>query len=418
MSSLIRKPVNLDHLNAGTKLGVDIYNDQGKIVVKAGFELTQDNIAKLKSSGQELFYHIKSTVNVQKRIWFDPERLRDGLHLAERIFLDAEKTSEISPKLVKEVTDYFETILTELKNNRSGICNIMLRPEPSDDYLYVHSLNTALMSLAFAYITKLGDQQTLEIAAGGFLHDIGHAVGDRQLLMSADPLNEHQVLSLKRHPHTGYEIMKKTSFSDLVKQAVLFHHERYDENGYPTTLPYSRLPISPKYVSIADIFEGLVNARPHRNGLGIKEGLRLLIERANTFLDYDMVTRFIRLVGPHLTANDLFYQYDQLVATSFNEIARITNTKEVWLRPDIEILIDAKGDILKKPFQVSLRNDLTRNITRIYSTEKSESMLVSIYKRTGRYQQMMPTRRRDAGVQSKDAPEAAIIPDETTSPDE
>ena len=55
------------------------------------------------------------------------------------------------------------------------------------------------------------------------------------------------------------------------------HHERYDGKGYPDGLKGEEIPISAQLVSVADVYDALVNERCYKDAYSPDEAYRMII---------------------------------------------------------------------------------------------------------------------------------------------
>jgi len=66
---------------------------------------------------------------------------------------------------------------------------------------------------------------------------------------------------------------------------VLFHHERWDGEGYPAGLSGRRIPIEARIVAIADAFDAMISPRPYRQALTHEHALAEVEDCAGSQFD-------------------------------------------------------------------------------------------------------------------------------------
>ncbi len=69
---------------------------------------------------------------------------------------------------------------------------------------------------------------------------------------------------MKRHPIIGYDILRPLRAFRDVSPIVRWHHERPNGKGYPDGLAGKQLPLLPRIVAVADVFDALSTPRPYR----------------------------------------------------------------------------------------------------------------------------------------------------------
>ncbi|HBO45234.1 MAG TPA: hypothetical protein DD670_15160 [Planctomycetaceae bacterium] len=78
----------------------------------------------------------------------------------------------------------------------------------------------------------------------------------------------------------------------MAETIALYHHERWDGNGYPTGLVRDAIPESARIVSIVDVFDALTHDRVYRPALSQEEALEIMQQGAGTQFDPLLLTAF------------------------------------------------------------------------------------------------------------------------------
>ena len=55
------------------------------------------------------------------------------------------------------------------------------------------------------------------------------------------------------------------------------HHERYDGRGYPDGLKGEQIPLSAQIVSIADVYDALVNERVYKSAFSKEKAFQMIV---------------------------------------------------------------------------------------------------------------------------------------------
>jgi len=100
-----------------------------------------------------------------------------------------------------------------------------------------------------------------------------------------------------KHPEWGFEVVRKANLSKTVQDIVLYHHERYDGNGYPHGLKGDSIPLEAQIVSAADICDALTMDRPYRKGFEGDELIRMLTEMKGNNLDPGLVEIMLAILA-------------------------------------------------------------------------------------------------------------------------
>ena len=117
------------------------------------------------------------------------------------------------------------------------------------------------------------------------LHDVGKVKIRPQLLRKSGPLTLEELAEIRAHPAAGAQLVfPMRRFHDALPY-VLFHHERWDGDGYPAGLRGRNIPIEARLVAIADAFDAMISPRPYRRALTHDHALSEVQEGAGTQFD-------------------------------------------------------------------------------------------------------------------------------------
>ncbi|MEK6580317.1 MAG: HD domain-containing phosphohydrolase [Bdellovibrionota bacterium] len=189
----------------------------------------------------------------------------------------SEETAEKSQKVIK---DY-----VELMTKTPQTLAIILKLVSHGDYLYYHSIATAIFSMFIAKATGQFASRMLEIVGmGGFIHDIGFTQISKDILTAPRELTESEWTEIKRHPKIGLEMIEATpTVPDEVKYIVYQHHEQPGGRGYPNSIHGPVIYYPAKVVALADAFSALISKRPFRPAYTIEEALKILVSEPGRY---------------------------------------------------------------------------------------------------------------------------------------
>ncbi len=135
-----------------------------------------------------------------------------------------------------------------------------------DAYTSAHSLRVSEYARMTAQRLGLSVSQQEAIALAARVHDLGKISVPDAVLRRAGPLSSDELAELHRHTAIGAEIVSKlTDFSDS-REAILYHHERWDGSGI-YQLASERIPIGARIIAIADAYDAMTSNRPYRHAL-------------------------------------------------------------------------------------------------------------------------------------------------------
>lgn len=135
-----------------------------------------------------------------------------------------------------------------------------------------------------------------EIKYGSWLHDCGK-IGVPELILN-DPgeLSDDQYETMKQHSYWGADVAAKANLSQMARNIIHFHHERYDGTGYPSGLKGEEIPLEARIVSVADVFDALTSDRPYRKSFSLDETIANISAMSGESLDPQFVEIFLDIL--------------------------------------------------------------------------------------------------------------------------
>lgn len=200
----------------------------------------------------------QSLLTTRSDIWLDleyPEKWEtDILHLSDHI---TTYTSE-------NIYNFFFT-LTDIIESRS--------PCTKD-----HTLGVATAANIFAQEIGASMMEAQEIKLAAIMHDIGKIAIPLNILHKQDKLTDDEWKKIKEHVYLPYLNMKDIFPPELqcILTTAALHHERLDGSGYPWGLKHRSIPIGARILQIADVFSALLEHRPYKKPMSLRETIAIL----------------------------------------------------------------------------------------------------------------------------------------------
>ncbi len=148
-------------------------------------------------------------------------------------------------------------------------------------WIYSHSLNVATLTAIMAARLGLRRSQRVELAAGALLHDVGNLFVPTEILNKPGSLSTDERSAVTRHTNLGESMLTSKGVPYRIACIVGQHHERWDGQGYPRHLKGLNIDLGAQIVGLADVFDALTSARPHRPAANLTEAQRFLLQRKN-----------------------------------------------------------------------------------------------------------------------------------------
>lgn len=280
----------LDRLSGNEVLGKSILSSDGKVLLRAGVQLSSVYIDKLKELGVFYVYvedHRLDDVLVEDNKLTELKQcaMKNMSRIIKNVSECNRKGVKDSISVVEEMVEY----IIDMGDVNKSLYDI----QTYDNYTYIHSLDTSIISSFLGLAVGFDSYKLKELAVGAILHDIGKTKIDYFIINKDGPLTEEEYFEIKKHPIYGGKILRKNiRISDEVISAVEQHHERVDGRGYPYGLTGNQISKYGKIVSICDVYDAVSNDRVYRGKFSPNEAYELILSGSGTLFDTDYVQDF------------------------------------------------------------------------------------------------------------------------------
>lgn len=212
-----------------------------------------------------------------------------------------------------------------------------------DDFLYNHSVNTAVLSLSLGVRIGLKSKELLKLGQAALLHDIGMINIPREILKKETILTEDEWKMIKTHPVNGVKItmdlMGLSEDSAQILLAILEHQKSYDGSGYPEYIRNSKISLFARIIQIADFYDAVTTPKFHNPvPMSPAEAIAYLVKHAGKLFDPLLSKHFINLLG--------IYPLGTLVFLTSGEWALVVGQPQdpdKLHKPVVLIIKDANG---------------------------------------------------------------------------
>jgi len=197
---------------------------------------------------------------------------RDGTLFDERdleIVVSIADTAAITIDSIRQHQNMQNTFKTTLKTIMSAI-------DEKDPSIRGHSqrvMEYALLAAGYFSFTP-EERETLEYAS--MLHDIGKIAIDSRVLNKNDALTPPEWEIVRQHSAIGANLLKQIPFLEKASESVLYHHERYDGEGYPEGLKGEEIPLGARLIAVANAYDAMTTDRSYRPAMTIERTIKEL----------------------------------------------------------------------------------------------------------------------------------------------
>jgi len=213
------------------------------------------------------------------------ELLRENRHFSRNLTRLRIERSQNSRK-AQELEETYDATLE----------NLMTALDLRDVETFGHSQTVAKYSQVLAEILGVKDEAPLEnIRKGALLHDIGKIAIPDSILKKPGPLTSQEWEKIKLHPSLGFGLIKEIKVVKEVGNIILYHHERYDGQGYPKGLKGDDIPFEARIFALADALDAITSHRPYRRERDFNAARSEIIAHSITQFDPKIVEGFCSL---------------------------------------------------------------------------------------------------------------------------
>jgi HD-GYP domain-containing protein (c-di-GMP phosphodiesterase class II) len=156
-----------------------------------------------------------------------------------------------------------------------------------------HAPRVARLAEAVALRLSWDEPSLSRLRIGARLHDVGKLAVPAHVLTKAGPLDQHERLLIRTHPLRGSQLLVAMPAAHAAIPCVLFHHERWDGDGYPTGRYGAAIPVEARLVAIADAFDAMTSGRPYREPVTASSALAEIERCAGSQFDPELAGAFI-----------------------------------------------------------------------------------------------------------------------------
>lgn len=164
-----------------------------------------------------------------------------------------------------------------------------------DSYTLGHSERVAMLSRQIAQAAQLDDHLVERAYLSGLVHDVGKIGVPEAVLTKPDLLRPDEFALVKQHPDIGARILGDIRPMRELVPGVLYHHERWDGQGYPGSLAGEEIPMLGRVIALADAFDAMSSNRTYRPAMPHHEAVQQVRSGSGSQFDPDLAEVFLTI---------------------------------------------------------------------------------------------------------------------------
>ena len=199
-------------------------------------------------------------------------------------------------EVVQEGLKRYRTIHNIRREDESVLRSLAQTIELKDPNTKGHCDRVAVYALLIADAMGVVKETQRQIKYGSWLHDCGKIGVSEFILNGTGGLSDDEFETMKMHTDWGADVAEKANLSEVAKNIIQYHHEKYDGTGYPEGMQGENIPLEARIVSVADIYDALTMDRPYRTGYTSCQAKEMIREMSGEALDPRIVEVFLTVV--------------------------------------------------------------------------------------------------------------------------
>jgi len=166
-----------------------------------------------------------------------------------------------------------------LADEYQKLLGIAINATEPGEFFHGHAQRVQELALAIGNCLRLQEEESKVLQYAAILHDIGKAMNPEEdgslkanALESEVPEADEKPAA-RDHASLGAALIPDDGFWHDVREAVLYHHERYDGSGFPAGLKHYDIPLAARIIAVADIYDALTVLAPEEERLSAESAL-------------------------------------------------------------------------------------------------------------------------------------------------
>ncbi len=149
-----------------------------------------------------------------------------------------------------------------------------------------HSRRVAKYANIIAKALGIPEERRRRLYFASLLHDIG--------FLKISPEKAFERETYISHPVLGHEMLYPITFYRDIASHVLYHHERYDGEGYPANLKGDSIPLESRMIAIAEAFDSMVSKVSYKVSVNFDLAVNELLKNKGGQFDPELTDLFVR----------------------------------------------------------------------------------------------------------------------------
>ena len=288
---------NINEILSKPIITSDLYTEDGVLLLAQGTKV-DSNIRSLLGDLSNIDFNVfikveldENNLKFDKVVEIDKAVKERAVQTLSYMFNDSTNVADSI-----ESVESLSSSITEIILSSDSLSINLAALKCSDEYTYKHSLDVATISTLMGRELGLKQKDLKDLATSGLLHDLGKRQINKNILHKNGRLDDNEFAVIKQHSMYTYNMLRPlTNVSEVIKQACLQHHEKWNGSGYPLQLEGFNINYFARILAVADVFDALVTDRPYHKHYTPSDAIEMMNSMIGHF-DIDIYKLFLRTI--------------------------------------------------------------------------------------------------------------------------
>ncbi|MFO7860290.1 MAG: PAS domain S-box protein [Desulfosalsimonas sp.] len=228
----------------------------------------------------------------------DHNKTNPGLPISLSIGYAVSKQRPVDMQALFRAADdrMYRDKLQREKSSRSAPVQALTKAMEARDFITEgHSERLKELAASLAHSIDLGEDTINDLLLLSKFHDLGKVGIPDRILFKPGPLTGQEMEEMQKHSEIGHRIARSVPDLAPIAKWILWHHERWDGQGYPQGLQGENIPLLCRILAIVDAYDAMTRDRPYRKAMTRDEAIEQLRLCAGTQFDPNLVEKFIMI---------------------------------------------------------------------------------------------------------------------------
>ena len=274
--------IKSDELKTGMRLAKPIYNKNGVMLYERNSKLTRQGIVSIQNFGLIGVYILEPAEPVPPLSEDDIEFER---FQAMAIFTIRDILDDVAAQKEPKGMYPFANQVIKKYGSLYHKINFVQNLRSTEDYVYKHALNTAILCALISKKMELDFKAQLDVVVGGILHDIGELMMPLALRkIKKEERSEEDEKKINTYYYAGYQLINKDYELDAgVKRTTTLAMRDLYQIGDADVIQNTKKINEVEILKVASVFDTMTAMKFEEEPMSEITALRYLLDGANGY---------------------------------------------------------------------------------------------------------------------------------------